>query len=78
MYGASGTDVFADITPGAPVHTSRPYPFVLNASTMATVADGAFPYVVGDPLYRVIGGDPFRRRTIRNKEFLGLPGRITP
>ncbi|MBI1658998.1 MAG: hypothetical protein IS632_09560 [Thaumarchaeota archaeon] len=54
MYGASGTDVFADITPGAPVHTSRPYPFVLNASTMDTVADGAFPYVVGDPLYRAI------------------------
>ena len=54
MYGASGTDAFADITPGVPVHTSRPYPFVLNASTMITVADGAFPYVVGDPLYRAI------------------------
>ena len=26
----------------------------------------------------MMAGDPLRRRTIRHKEFLGLPGRITP
>ena len=47
LYESAGDDAFGMITPEDPTHLLHPHLFVLNASTLETLAHGAFPYRVG-------------------------------
>ena len=47
LYDSRGGDAFGMITPEAPTYTHDIYQFVLDSATLETVADGAFPDLVG-------------------------------
>ena len=47
LYDSDGEDAFGMITPATPPYDHRIYQFVLDSATLETVADGAFPDLVG-------------------------------
>ena len=47
LYDSRGSDAFGMITPEAPTDAHDIYQFVLDSATLETVADGAFPDLVG-------------------------------
>ena len=47
MYESAGDGAFGAITPEEPASHVHPHLFVLNASTLETLAHGAFPHLVG-------------------------------
>ena len=42
LYRSEGADAFEMISPEENIRTAKPYPFVLNATTLETVANGAY------------------------------------
>ena len=58
LYQSNGEGAFDIITPNRPAYTDALYPFVLNSTTLATVAHGAFPDKLGAvPVTSLLQGD---------------------
>ena len=58
LHQSHGEEAFDIITPERPAYTDALYPFILNSTTLATAAHGAFPDKIGAvPVTSLLQGD---------------------